>query len=195
LYLLEQVGLKADCVGGHSLGEITALYKAGIVDIESVVKIARKRGELMAQSSDVPATMIAVKCKYNEIIDKLKEWDSNVFVANYNTPDQIVLSGSLDAIEKVEQKLKELGNIVFQRLNVSTAFHSPLMENAKEPFSQYLKDIEFKKPFVNIYSNVNADIYPDSVESIKNLLANQIVSSVMFAEEVKKCITMGLDVL
>jgi polyketide-type polyunsaturated fatty acid synthase PfaA len=192
LYLLEQIGLKADCVGGHSLGEITALYKAGIVDFESVIEMARKRGELMAQSSDVPATMIAVKCSYNEILDKLREWGSDVVVANYNAPDQIVLSGSLDAIEEVEVKLKELGNVVFRRLNVSTAFHSPLMEKAREPFLQFLQDIEFKKPSVNIYSNVGADVYPDSIESIKNLLGNQIISSVMFAEEVKKMYSDGV---
>jgi len=121
----------------------------------------------MAQSSDVPATMIAVKCNYNEILNKLKEWGSDVVIANYNAPDQIVLSGSLNAIEEVEGKLKELGNVVFRRLNVSTAFHSPLMEKAREPFLQFLRDIEFKKPSVNIYSNVGADVYPDNIENIK----------------------------
>ena len=192
LYLLEQIGLKADCVGGHSLGEVTALYKAGIVDFESVVKIARKRGELMTQSSDVPATMTAVKCTYSEIVEKIKEWGSNVVVANYNSPHQIVLSGSLEEITKLEEKLKEFGNIPFQRLNVSTAFHSPLMEKAREPFFQFLKDVAFKEPHVSIYSNVDADVYPGSIEDIKNILSKQITNSVKFADEVRKMYDDGV---
>ena len=192
LYLLEQVGLKADCVGGHSLGEVTALYKAGIVDFESVVKIARKRGELMTQSSDVPATMTAVKCTYSEIVEKIKEWGSNVVVANYNSPHQIVLSGSLEEITKLEEKLKEFGNIPFQRLHVSTAFHSPLMEKAREPFFQFLKDVAFKEPHVSIYSNVDADVYPGSIEDIKNILSKQITNSVKFADEVRKMYDDGV---
>jgi acyl carrier protein len=190
--LLEQLGIKADCVGGHSLGEVTALYKAGIVDFESVVNIARKRGELMAQSSDVPATMTAVKCTYNEIVEKLKLWGSDVVVANYNSPSQIVLSGSLESIIKVEEKLKEVGNIPFQRLNVSTAFHSPLMEKAREPFLQFLNDVELKEPIVSIYSNVEANIYPNDSATIKNILANQITHSVRFADEIKKMYDDGV---
>ncbi len=192
LYLLEQIGLKADCVGGHSLGEVTALYKAGMVDFESVVKIARKRGELMTQSSDVPATMTAVKCTYSEIVEKIKEWGSNVVVANYNSPHQIVLSGSLEEITKLEEKLKEVNTIPFQRLNVSTAFHSPLMEKAREPFFQFLKDVEFKEPIVSIYSNVEADAYPENIEDIKNILSKQITNSVRFADEVRKMYDDGV---
>lgn len=192
LYLLEQIGVKADCVGGHSLGEVTALYKAGIVDFESVVNIARKRGELMAQSSDVPATMTAVKCTYNEIVEKLKTWGSDVVVANYNSPNQVVLSGSVESIERIEGKLREVGNVPFQRLNVSTAFHSPFMEKAREPFLQFLNDVELKEPLVSIYSNVEANVYPNDSAAIKNILADQITHSVRFADEIKKMYEDGV---
>ncbi|MDY6821825.1 MAG: beta-ketoacyl synthase N-terminal-like domain-containing protein, partial [Deferribacterota bacterium] len=194
LSILKKVGIEADFVGGHSLGEITALFDAGVVSFEDVIKIARKRGELMSVSSDEPATMTAVKAPYEKITDILKELNTDVVVANYNTPDQIVLSGSLKSIELVEGKLKQLDGIPFKRLNVSTAFHSPLMKNAEKPFSQFIDTIKFNKPIKPIYSNVTSDKYPSDISHIKELIVKQLISSVRFVDEVRKMYDDGAKI-
>ena len=125
LALLESLGIKPDCVGGHSLGEVTALYGAGVLDKKNVIKVARKRGELMAKAAaSIPGSMTAVPQPIDVIKPLLESWKSEVIIANHNSPNQVVLSGPTPAIEEVEKRFAE-EKMRTIRLKVSTAFHSP----------------------------------------------------------------------
>ena len=192
LSLLKTVGIKADCVGGHSLGEVTALYEAGVLDLESVLKVARKRGELMAVSSGISGSMTAITLPADETKLLLEKWGSDVVIANYNSPEQIVLSGPTSSIEVVEKKLKDETNISPIRLHVSTAFHSPLMKDACKPFGEFLKDIPFKEPKLPIYSNAEAAPYPKETDKIKNILEKQISHPVRFVEQIEAMYKSGV---
>ena len=183
LSLLKQLGLKPDCLAGHSLGEVTAMFEAGVFDAESLLKAVRKRGEIMAKAADVSGSMTAVAHPADKIQNILDELKTEVIIANYNSPKQIVLSGPTTAIEKVEKNLVNK-KIRFKRLPVATAFHSSLMKSAYESFSNYLKDIAVNKPVLPIYSNAFVIPYPDDENGIKEFLAKQIDHPVHFSKQI-----------
>ncbi|MEC9398925.1 MAG: acyltransferase domain-containing protein, partial [Myxococcota bacterium] len=124
--LLDAMGVRADVVAGHSFGELTALYHAGVYSEEDFLRIARKRGELMAAASDLDGAMTAVVSDVDTVVARLEEWGVDVVIANHNSPSQVVLSGATSAIEQVEERLAEAG-MKYKRLKVATAFHSPLV--------------------------------------------------------------------
>ena len=138
LRLLRRLGVEADCVGGHSFGEVTALCAAGAFDERSLLSIARRRGELMAEAASLPGSMTAVTHNAEELAALIAAWDSDVVLANRNSPRQVVLSGKTISIEEAEVKLKEKG-IRFRRLPVATAFHSAVVSPAAEPFAAFLQ--------------------------------------------------------
>ncbi|MCP4602227.1 MAG: SDR family oxidoreductase [Proteobacteria bacterium] len=181
--LLSRIGIKPDCVGGHSLGEITALFDSGVLDIANVLDVCRKRGALMGKAAESPGSMTAVVHSADEVERLLKESNSKVIVANYNHPRQVVLSGPTPDIENVEQLLKK-EKITFKHLPVSAAFHSSLMSEACGPFQNYIKGIEFNKPKVPIYSNVTGTPHPDNVDKIRDLLAKQLNHPVQFTKQI-----------
>ncbi len=191
LAVLKSAGIKADCVGGHSLGEITALFEAGVLDMPSLLKVTRKRGELMAEAASIPGAMTAVACPLKKIRALLSNLNSEAIVANYNSPNQLVLSGPTPAIEKVEEHLAK-EEIMAHRLRVSTAFHSSIMNNSCGPFHEFLEDIPFSSPNLSVYSNADAAPYPDDVEEIRALLTKQISHPVRFVEQVEAMFERGV---
>jgi malonyl CoA-acyl carrier protein transacylase len=188
--ILKTLGIKPALTGGHSLGEITALHEAGVMDLDGVIRTTRRRGELMAQSSSVPGSMTAVTEPAEKIEKLLKEWKSRVIIANYNSPKQIVLSGAATDIEDIEKRLAK-ENIKTHRLNVATAFHSSLMNDACLPFADFLKKITIKSPCIPIYSNAEVNSYPDTPDDIRKLLAKQLNNSVRFVEEIEAMYKSG----
>ncbi|MFO0659224.1 MAG: acyltransferase domain-containing protein [Polyangiaceae bacterium] len=151
--------MKADRVGGHSFGEVSALHAAGVFDAESLVRIARRRGELMRDAAAVPGAMIAVTKTAAEVEAWLKSFGTTVVIANHNAPTQVVLSGSVSEIEKVEKALEKDG-IPSKRLPVATAFHSSLVAPSSGPLREFLAGVEVNAPSFDVYGNADASLLP-----------------------------------
>lgn len=188
LRLLQRIGLEPACVGGHSFGEIVALAAAGVLEPMDALRIARRRGELMARASETPGSMLAVQASRETLAPLLLEWDLPVVLANDNSTSQVALAGPSDAIWEVEERLKIEG-IVSKRLFVSTAFHSPLVAPACVPFLEALESVTFASPRVPAYSNLTAGTYP--AEPPRAWLADQIVQPVRFREMIEAMYARG----
>lgn len=185
LALLALAGLEPDCVAGHSYGEIPALYAAGVIPSrEDLLRISRKRGALMNAAATLTGAMTAVIHPVVEIERLLGNECSGVVMANINSPNQVVLSGPTDCIEAVEQKL-DRRDIAFRRLSVSKAFHSAMVRSSVEPFEQYLAGMNLGTPAVPVYSNTSGMPYPDDVEQIRGILANQLARPVLFKNQIE----------
>ncbi len=193
-YLSEERGMRPDIVLGHSLGEFTALYAAGVFDFVTGLKVVRKRGELMSEAgSKYPGTMAAVigKLSVDEIEETLKEVDGVVVVANINSPEQVVISGEVEAVKEAMKLLKERGARRVVPLRVSAAFHSPLMEEPAREFADFLNGVEFKKPAIPVIPNFTAKATQD-VDEIKQALRNQLTGSVRWVESIEEAYNLGV---
>ncbi len=190
LALLRALDVKADCVAGHSFGEITALHAADAMDVKTLLHIARKRGELMAACENTGA-MLAVKGDAVEIESLLKAWKLKVVAANYNSPQQIVLSGSVEAIEEVSARLQVAG-MQCTRLAVATAFHSEFVARAREPFMQYLQTQSINKLNLPVYANKTAKPYAARAGQVAKMLADQLISPVRFQEQITNMYADGV---
>ncbi len=189
--LLKGLGIKPDCVGGHSLGEISSLYDAGILDIKSLLEICMKRGELMAKAAPDPGTMTVVFSDADKVQEILNQLKTQIIIANYNSPGQIVLSGPVADMEKIEQTMNE-NDLRFKRLPVSAAFHSSMMSKVGKPFLNYLKKFDFKKPQIPFYSNVSGKPHQKQPSAIRESLARQIDHPVLFTKEIKTMYNAGV---
>ncbi|MGB9499306.1 MAG: SDR family oxidoreductase [Dissulfuribacterales bacterium] len=191
--ILKGLDIKPDCVGGHSLGEISALHDAGVLDMESLFNVCFKRGELMARVriGENHGTMTAVFCDAGKAQDILDKIGNAIIIANHNSPSQIVLSGPFPDMEAVEEALKK-EKIKFRRLPVSAAFHSSIMNEACAPFLAYIKGIDFKKAKVPVYSNINGKPHQNGPDKIREALAKQIVTPVQFVKEIEEMYAAGV---
>ena len=183
LQRLKEVGAKPDFVAGHSLGEYNALFAAEVFGFETGLRLVQKRGELMAGATG--GGMAAV---LGMAIDKVREVLENadvsgVSIANLNSPQQTVLTGSKDGVLALQSIFQEAGAKRYIPLSVSGAFHSPFMEPARKEFESFLNGFEFGKPSIPVISNVEALPYPD--ENVADLLALQITSPVRWVETVQ----------
>jgi [acyl-carrier-protein] S-malonyltransferase len=188
------------CAGaGHSLGEHTAYYAAGSTSLSDAARLVRRRGELMYRAGiDRPGAMAAIVGKLDDSIDSLCEQATRdagtVVAANYNTAQQIVVSGEVAGVERVMDLAKKSGAKRALRLPVSGAFHSPLMEPAETGFSEALAATTFVDPVFPVYSNVTGKECRTSAEA-KQLLARQLTAPVRWAEEVSNMAAAFGDVL
>jgi [acyl-carrier-protein] S-malonyltransferase len=159
----EELDVDADVMAGHSLGEITALVAAGALSAEDGLRLVAARGRFMQEAAEETGdgSMTAVRAKEGnrEVIAEVLA-ANDVAIANDNAPDQLVLSGSLDSLDRAEAELKERG-VRSKRLPVAGAFHSPLMEPAVEPFRAVVESVEFGVPRVPVYSCVTAEPFED----------------------------------
>lgn len=172
---------KSDFVAGHSLGEYAALFAAGVIDFETGLKLVKKRGELMSQSKS--GSMAAVLgASVNTIKDLLQSngYDQ-IEIANYNSPVQVVLSGSAEQIDAAADSFEAAG-IKYIRLPVSAAFHSNFMSDAQAEFNTYLRQFTFKPARIPVMANATARPYETGNE-IK-LLSDQITHSVRWTETI-----------
>jgi len=193
--MLKEKGIKPDIVAGHSLGEYSALFSASAISFETGVRLTRTRGLLMkAASNSSPGKMLAVVGLDKEKIDKVIEEASKfgvIVLANYNSFDQVVLSGSVDAINKAVEIAKANGARLARLLDVSAAFHSPLMEPVVEEMSKAIDSEEFKKPEIPIVQNVNAELVTD-IDKIKENLKKQLTGPVKWVDSVLKMNSVGV---
>lgn len=177
---IRETGIKPDFVAGHSLGEYSALFAAGVFDFATGLKIVKKRAELMSCANG--GTMAAViGLTYEQVKNVLKERSLGVIdIANLNSFEQIVISGKKEDINNAKSIFEEAGAIKFIELNVSGAFHSRYMEEARKNFEKYINRFEYKTPQIGVYSNVTAK--PHIASEIKEKLGEQMVSSVRWYE-------------
>jgi len=184
--VLAENGLEPAAAAGHSLGEYSALHAAGVLSFEEGLKLVRRRGELMDQADpEGKGTMAAVIGLADEEVEAvLNQVDGIVTVANYNSPGQVVISGEVEAVGKAEELLAEKGAKRVIPLSVSGAFHSPLMEPAKEELKNTIEAVDFNDAQIPLIANVTADYVKESSE-IKAALIKQLDNSVRWVETIE----------
>ena len=193
LKVIEKTALKADVCAGLSLGEYEALYLAGAISEEDAIVLARHRGKLMQEAVPLGVgTMAAVLNLDAAVIEDCLKDIENVWIANYNFPGQIVISGTVEAVEKAGEKLKEAGAKRVLPLNVSGPFHSGLLKPAGDKLYEYLRNIEIKKPTIPYVANYTAEFVYDD-KDIKELLRKQVFGSVRFEQSIRNMLKEGVD--
>ena len=183
---------KPEMVAGHSLGEFSALVSTGVISFEDGLKLVSKRATAMQKACDIQkSTMAAVLGLEDSIVEKVCDSiDGVVVAANYNCPGQLVISGEINAINEACEKLKENGARRALVLPVGGAFHSPLMNPAKEELEKAIKNTIFHKPSCPIYQNVTANAVMDENE-IKSNLISQLTSPVRWTHTIQQMIEDG----
>ena len=183
---------KPDMVAGHSLGEFSALVAAGALSFEDGLTLVSKRAQAMQQACELqPSTMAAVLGLDDAIVETVcKTIEGIVVPANYNCPGQLVISGDIDAINKACDALKEVGARKALILPVGGAFHSPLMEPAREELAAAIENTTFSTPNCPIYQNVTATAITDENE-IKTNLIEQLTAPVRWTQSVQQMIADG----
>lgn len=187
-------GRRAAMVAGHSLGEYSALVYAHALSFEDGLKLVRLRGELMQRAGvEQPGTMAAVIGLEPDVVGEVccKAWsDGVVQAANYNSPGQIVISGSIPGVKKAMELAKERGAKMVKELQVSGAFHSPLMESAREGLKAALEKAEIRDAAIPVYANVTARPVQQANE-IRELLYQQLTSAVRWHETIVNMVADG----
>ena len=181
-----------EMVAGHSLGEFSALVAASALSFEDGLSLVAKRAAAMQKACEAaPSTMAAVLGLEDRVVEQAcAEIDGVVVAANYNCPGQLVISGTIEAVDTACAKLKELGARRALRLPVGGAFHSPLMEPARIELSEAIEQAEFTTPRCPVYQNVDAKPYTDPAQIKQNLVA-QLTSPVRWTYCVQNMIADG----
>lgn len=188
------LGVEAQAMAGHSIGEYAALASSGMLSVADGARLVQRRGELMAASGKTrPGGMAAVLGLERAILeDVCRSVDSGVaVVANDNCPGQLVISGDAAAVQEASLKATEAGAKRVLPLNVSGAFHSPLMEDSAREMRQALDPVAFRRSEIRVYSNVTAKPNPDP-EIWPMLLEDQLRNPVRWTEIVQNMIEDGV---
>jgi len=190
--LLKAKGFMCDVATGHSLGEYSALYAAGAIAFDDGVRTVHLRGKFMQEA--VPAgagAMAAVLGGERDRIKEICQEVGNVWPANFNSPGQVVISGTKEGVENASGKLRAAGARRIIPLAVSSPFHCPLMQPAADRLAAELKKIEIKDTKFPFIANVTAD-YVAKGEEIKKLLIKQVTSPVLWEDLVRKLVADGI---
>src|SRR5690606_871111 len=181
-------------VAGHSLGEFSALVAAGALSFEDGLRLVAKRANAMQKACEAqPSTMAAILGLDDETVEKVcAQVEDIVVAANYNCPGQLVISGSIDGVDKACVLLTEAGAKRALKLNVGGAFHSPLMEPAKVELQTAIEETEIKAPICPIVQNVDAKPYTDPVKIKANLIA-QLTGAVRWTQTVQQMLADGAE--
>lgn len=196
LTALEKEGIRADISAGHSLGEYSAIYAAGVVSKEDILKLAFKRGELMHR--EATKHIGAMHALIGLGIDTVQELvtavqaEGIVSVANHNAEQQIVISGSPGPVKKVSSLAREQGARAIP-LKVSGAWHSELIRGAEDEFKFFLDTISFKTPLKSIVHNVTADFEPNP-DKIKLIMLQQLCSPVLWYDSMCKLVEEKVEI-
>jgi [acyl-carrier-protein] S-malonyltransferase len=190
--LAKTLNIKPDMVAGHSLGEFSALVANGALSFEDGLKLVSKRALAMQKACEItPSTMAAVLNLDDKIVEDIcASIDGVVVAANYNCPGQLVISGEYKAVELACEKMKEAGAKRALILPVGGAFHSPMMEPAREELASAIEATTFNKPSCPVYQNVTASAVTDAVEIKKNLII-QLTAPVRWTQSVQQMIQDG----
>jgi [acyl-carrier-protein] S-malonyltransferase len=177
-----ELGLRADFVAGHSLGEYTAAVAAQALGVEEGMRLVARRGQLMAKVQSVtPGTMAAIIGLEREAVEQLCADASAVEVANLNSPQQIVVSGEVEGVERVLELAERAGARQAVRLPVGAAFHSRMMEPVQSELAHAMEDLSFREANVPIVSNASGELVR-SGEEVRRALIDQIASAVQWVK-------------
>ena len=196
--LVKETGVKPDYLLGHSLGEYTALCASRAVDFEDAIKLVRLRGKYMQEACpEGQGAMAAIMgiggFKVGMLVD-MARGAGILDVANYNSPQQLVISGDREAVERACGMASELGAKKCVMINVSAPFHSGLMRPAAERFKAELGKVNFKEPRIPVIANYHAEPYPGK-DAIVSLLTKQIDRPVLYYQSVEYLFNNGVDTL
>ena len=195
-YLLIDKGLKPTALAGHSLGEYSALAIGGAFDFTTGLKLVKARSENMANAGvEKKGTMAALVGLDDETVMNLcRSYEGNgvVVPANFNSPGQVVISGSIDAVEWVIKSSKDAGARMAVELNVSGAFHSPLMSPARENLAEMINSLEISDTVYPVFTNVDAKPVTKAID-IKSSLIRQLENPVLWAKSVLEMKNKGIN--
>lgn len=182
-----ELGLSADVVSGFSLGEYSALYASGIFSFKELVKLVNYRANFMDEAAkENPGAMAAIINLDQDVLVDICKRIGNVQIANFNSPNQQVISGLEESVQQVVDEVTNIHKKRAVKLNVSGGFHSPLMKNAATNLEKVLEDFTPEKPNVPIIMNYNAK--PLEFSDLKNALVKQVYSPVYFLDTINNMI-------
>ena len=189
---LKEKDIRANAVAGHSLGEFSALVSADVLSFESALEIVKVRSSEMAQAGkNAPGTMAAILGADDDQLKIICKQDGVVVPANINAPGQVVISGEIEAIENAINTAKEIGVRRALALNVSGAFHSPLMTPARQPLLDVIDSIEFNNAKIPVYQNVSASPVTNAT-AIRDNILNQLENPVLWCDTILNLKQMGI---
>ena len=191
--LLRSLGVVPDMAAGHSYGEYVALHAAGVIDAETLAALSHTRGRVIKESvGDSPGTMAAVTAPPDAVRTALGDGaESNgVWLVNFNAPQQTIIAGTVAAIDAAIPVLEEK-RLRARRIPVACAFHSPLMQGARDRLAEALASIPFGAPRIPVFSNALAAPYPAEAAAIAATLAEHLVSPVRFIDEIRAMYAAG----
>jgi [acyl-carrier-protein] S-malonyltransferase len=193
LAALQDRGIKADFVIGHSVGEFAALAAAEAMTLEEAMTLVRERGLAMAEAArENPGSMAAILGLEDELVEQICNEIEGVWPANYNCPGQIVVSGEQEAVNEVCAKAEELGARRTVKLKVSGAFHSPLVARAADRLRPAVERVRFRDPIAPFMSTVTAKIEP--AQRFASLLVEQLTAPVRFTQAARGLAEEGVKV-
>lgn len=190
-------GIQPDYVAGHSLGEYSALFAAGVYDFLTGLKLVKRRGELMSQAKNGGMGAV-IGLGASAVMKVIKDNGlANIDLANFNSPSQIVISGPVEDISRAKPLFEKAGAQMFVPLSVSAAFHSRYMADAARSFADFLTPISFAPPKIPVIANVTAQPYPteNASSSAKSLLVDQITRSVQWTQSIRYLMSRGVTEL
>ena len=192
--LLIEKGIQPSCAAGHSLGEYSAYALAGAFDFESGLELVKVRANNMQKAgADQPGTMAAIIGLDDETVNKVTTaTHGTVVAANFNSPGQIVISGEIEAVNSAMESARENGARMAMLLNVSGAFHSPLMMSAREHLAEMIDSIEIRDSMIPVYCNVSA-LPVLKVDEIKSAMINQLERPVLWSQTITNMADGGVD--
>ena len=183
---------EAACVAGHSLGEYTALAAAGVLDFNETVKLARERGRLMYEAGlGQPGTMAAVMGLDQKVLEDVCR-ETDTVIANINCPGQLTVSGAVDNVARAVELANEKGALRVVPLQVSAAFHSPLMQPAVEGMRELLPTISFRDPTVPVIANTTGEPLT-SGEAVRTELLDQLTTTVQWQCTIEFMLSIGVS--
>ncbi|BAZ68890.1 beta-ketoacyl synthase [Fischerella sp. NIES-4106] len=190
--ILQKSGFKADFIAGHSFGELTALWAAGVLSDADYCLLVKARGQAMAAPQDPnydTGAMLAVKEDLSKVEAVIRNYPQ-VAIANFNSPRQVVLAGPTNAITQVKDALQKQGYAAVS-LPVSAAFHTPLIAFAQKSFAIAIKNANFQIPQIPVYTNVTGKEYPQEPAVIQKTLETHLSNSVLFKQEIENIYAAG----
>ena len=179
---------------GHSYGEFVALYAAGVLELDDLLRLSEARGRFIREvgNGDELGTMAAVRGD-REAVERVAQAFPDLLVANHNAPQQSILSGSHSSIQAVVEKLAEEG-IEARALQVGAAFHSPFVAAARDRLAEFIETLPMQAPRFPVYSNTTADVHDDDIDVMRATLAEHLARPVEFVAEVEAMYEAGARV-
>ena len=198
--VLEDRGIVSSACAGFSLGEIAALWNAGVLSTETTIAVSAERGRIMAEASrdhgsgdESPGMAAVLGLDLEEagpVLEELK--DQGVYLANHSSPTQIVVAGTAKGLDRADELFEKAGAMRYVRLKVSGPFHSPMMESARERFAEYLETVDFSDPDKTFISNSTGTICRSGKEAKQNCI-DQIVTPVRWVATEEVLLGIGFD--